>query len=183
VVRRAVCAAAFILSPSFLLLGCSDDDVTVTTTTTPIVGADCAVREPTLRVDLIDEAVAAVEAELGTPQQYFEINATDLLVNVFVALDDATKVQAFVYLQGELNSQAPQQAQGSTFAAEAVDIDPQRVTSCVTDELPASTASAFEIIAGPDGTPTYSLVVDSAAGGQLIVAVDGEGRVLSVDPV
>lgn len=180
---RTAGVVALVLAVVLAAAACSDDESTSTTTTSALAPAECPAREPTLRVDLIDEAVAAVETELGGAQQYFEINATDLLVNVFVALDDATRVQAFVFLQGELNDQAPQQAEGSTFAADEVDIDPQRVTSCVTDELPTSTPTAFEIIAGPDGTPSYSLIVDSDVGGQLIVAVDGDGRVLAVDPV
>ena len=34
------------------------------------------------RVDLIEPAIAALEAQLGLPQQYFEINATSHLVNL-----------------------------------------------------------------------------------------------------
>ncbi len=56
------------------------------------------------RVDLIDDAVAALEAELGGPQRYFEINATPQLVNLFVELNDGALVQPWVYLDGELSS-------------------------------------------------------------------------------
>ena len=42
-------------------------------------------------LDQIAPAVAAIEAELGGPQQYFEINATPQLVNLFVAIDGATQ--------------------------------------------------------------------------------------------
>ena len=120
---------------------------------------------------------------MGGPQQYFEINATDLLVNLFVAVEDGAQVKPFVFLQGELNSRDPQPAEGNTFAGDAVDFDPQRVTSCVLDELPDSTATAFEIIGGANGTVGYSLVLASSSGGQLVVAVNGDGQILSVDPV
>ncbi len=164
-------------------VGCSDDNASGPTTVVTLVAAECAAQQPSLRVDLVGQAVEAVETQLGGPQQYFEINATSLLVNLFVAIDDGTTVRPFVFLQGELSSTEPETAQGNTFAADALEFDPQKVTSCVADELPSSTASAFEIIAGPDGAVSYSLVVDSPAGGQLVVAVSGVGRVLSVDPV
>ena len=168
---------------ALIAAGCSDDDDAAPTTAVTLVAADCTARQPELRVDLIDDGVQAVEAEMGGPQQYFEINATSLLVNLFVATDDGTRVRPFVFLQGELNSTEPETAEGNTFSADALDFDPEKVTSCVADELPNSTASAFEIIAGPDGSISYSLVVDSPVGGQLVVAVNGDGRVLSVDPV
>ena len=58
------------------------------------------------RVDLISKAITALEAKLGAPQQYFEINATSHLVNLFVALNDGKVVQPWVYLDGELSSTA-----------------------------------------------------------------------------
>jgi hypothetical protein len=166
-----------------LVCACSGDDAAGRTTSVTLVAADCAARTPTLRVDLVDDAIAAVETQLGGLQQYFEINATDLLVNLFVAVDDATKAQPFVFLQDELNSQEPKAAEGNTFAASAVDFDPQTVTSCVADELPQSQATAFEVLGGPGGAVGYSVIVNSPEGGQLVVAVDGDGHVLSVDPV
>lgn len=180
---RLVGALSIVGFAAAALAGCSGDDAVAPTTVVTLVAAECQSRQPALRVDLIDQAIEAVEAEMGGPQQYFEINATELLVNLFVALDEGARVRPFVFLQGELNSTEPGAAQGNTFVAEAVEFDPQRVTSCVADELPNSTASAFEIIAGPSGEISYSLVVDSSVGGQLVVAVNGEGRVLSVDPV
>jgi hypothetical protein len=172
---------ATVFAVAGLVGGCGDDGGAATTST--VVVADCVARQPVLRVDLVGQAVELVETDMGGPQQYFEINATELLVNVFVAVDNGTKVQPFVFLAGELNSSDLQPAQGNTFVASALDFDPQKVTSCVADELPESSATAFEIIGGDDGAISYSLIVDSPNGGQLVVAVAGDGRVLSVDPV
>ena len=141
------------------------------------------VLNPPPRVDLIAEAVAAIEAELGGPQQYFEINATPRLVNLFVALNNAAVAQPWVYFDGSLTSQEGQPAQGNTFGADAVDFDPQSVLSGVVDELPTSAFDAFIIDGGPAGAVRYSVVVSSTAGGQLVVIVDPAGKVLSVETV
>ena len=138
---------------------------------------------PPPRVDLIVEAVAALEAELGGSQQYFEINATPRLVNLFVALNDAAVAQPWVYFGGVLTSQDGQPAQGNTFGADTLDFDPQAVLSGVVAELPGSVFDAFIVDGGPAGTVRYSVVVSSTAGGQLVVVVDPAGAVLSVETV
>jgi hypothetical protein len=182
--RRSAARSIAALVMVTMVVSCSDDDDAAPSVSDTVVPADCEARQPVLRVDLIDRAVAAVEAELGGPQQYFEINATDLLVNLFVAVDDGAQAKPFVFLADELNSRdALPVDQGQSFAASALDFDPQKVTSCVFDELPESTATAFEILGGDGGAIGYSVIVDSASGGQLVVAVNGEGRILSVDPV
>lgn len=179
-------SAAFVLAALVVMPvvgACSGDDAAGPTTSVTLVPAECVARTPALRVDLVQDAVARVEAQLGGPQQFFEINATDLLVNLFVAVDGGTKAQPFVFLQGELNSKEPEPATGNTFASTSLDFDPQKVTSCVSDQLPESRASVFEVLGGADGAVGYSVIVDSPQGGQLVVAVKGDGHVLSVDPV
>jgi hypothetical protein len=89
-----------------------------------------------------------------------------------------------VYIAGVLTSEAlPGTAGGATFRADALDFDPEAVTEQVTAELPTSRQDAFEIVGGPGGSVQYSIVVTSAAGGQLIVQVAPDGRVIQVDPV
>jgi hypothetical protein len=133
------------------------------------------------RVDLIDEAVSALEARLGGPQQYFEINATPRLVNLFVALNDGTLVQPWVYLDGELSSSEGRSADGFSFARTALDFDPTKVLGGLQAELPQASPDVFFVEAGQGGTVQYSVAVTSVQGGQLVVVVAPDGTVKSVD--
>jgi len=176
-----------------LLTACDDDDAsTPTTTTTPFTATACASQTPTLRVDLIDDAIAAVERERGGPQRYYEINATESLVNLFVAGDETGEetgdqtgeVVPYTYVGGELSAQDPQTgAQGSTFEAARVQFDPSKVTSCVGAALPDATIQAFDVLGGPGGAVQYSIIARSQVGGQLVAVVDAQGNVQSVEAV
>jgi len=148
-----------------------------------LVTSACAPGDPVLVIDEIPDAVAAVEAELGGPQRYFEINATTVLVNLFVASPDGTQVTPYVYSKGTLSSDASRPATGNSFPASVIDIDPQSVTSCISGQLPTSTQDLFLIQGGADDAVRYGVLVTSQAGGQLLVEVSGTGVVLGVDPV
>jgi hypothetical protein len=134
------------------------------------------------RVDLIDDAVSALEAKLGGPQQYFEINATSQLVNLIVALNDGKIAQPWVYLDGELSSTEGRDASGFSFAGAALDFDPDKVLSKLEAELPQSSPDLFFVEGGEGGIVRYSVAVTSQQGGQLIVVVGPDGTVKSVDP-
>ncbi|MEX0846905.1 MAG: hypothetical protein WD023_03925 [Ilumatobacteraceae bacterium] len=171
---------------------CSGDgDGAADATTAPIdsaslgslVTAECSPGAPVLKIDQIPTAIAAVEAELGGPQRYFEINATDVLVNMFVAGPDATTVTPYVFAGGALTSNDVIEAQGNTFEASALDIDSQLVSSCVTGQLPTSSQDLFLVEGGVGGVVRYAILTTSANGGQLLIEVSGDGTVLSVDPV
>ncbi len=142
-------------------------------------GTDAAATSQEPRVDLIGVAIAAVEQRLGGPQAYFEVNATSTLVNVIVALNDATLAQTWLYLDGELSSQEPQKAAGDTFTAADLTFDPATVLAKVATDLPGSALDLFFATA-PGGTVQYRLVVTSQAGGQLIVQLAADGEVLEV---
>lgn len=174
------------------LVGCSDDDHGVVPsspddTTVALLPAECpAAGDQSLAVDQIAPAIAAVEAELGGPQEYFEVNAADVVVNLFVAgtaADGSSTVTPYAFSRGELTAQPASSADGNRFAAAAVRIDPQRVLSCLVEQLPSSVLTAFVVEGGPNGAVRYSVVVASEQGGQLVVEVSGSGQVLSVDPV
>jgi hypothetical protein len=134
------------------------------------------------RVDLIDDAVAALEAKLGGPQQFFEINATPKLVNLIVSLNDDKVAQPWVYFDGELSSTEGAEASGFSFAASALDFDPDKVLSKLEAELPESSPDLFFVEGGKGGIVRYSVAVTSRQGGQLIVVVGPDGTVRSVDP-
>ena len=134
------------------------------------------------RVDLIDDAVAALEAQLGDAQQYFEVNATSSLVNLIVALNDGEVAQPWVYFQGALSSTEGQEASGFTFSAAALDFDPDTVLSRLQAELPQSSPDLFFVEGGEGGIVRYGVAVTSKQGGQLVVVVGPDGSVQSVDP-
>ena len=152
-----------------LLAGCGGDD----DSTSPV------------RVDDIVPAIEAVEAELGAGQEFFEVNATSQLVNIFVAADGATLAVPYIYFEGELQPPAPglPVESGFTFGADAVDFDEDTVLDGVSDEVPKSTIEGFSIEGGDGGIVRYLVSTRSAQGGVLAVTVTGDGLVLEVDPV
>lgn len=134
------------------------------------------------RVDLIAPAVAALEAQLGGPQDYFEINATSKLVNLIIALNGGTLAQTWLYLDGQLTSRPAEPAQGHTFAASALNFDPSTILAQVRRDLPNSSIDLFFVQGAADGSVRSTAVVTSSEGGQLQVILDPTGKVLEVDP-
>lgn len=133
----------------------------------------------------IDEAVAAVEAELGEGQAYFEVTATPRFTNVFVAVEDGSAVVPYLYADGRLDAPGPRAdvEQGFTFTADAIAFDPDAVLVRVTEELADSTIESLSVEGGQDGTVRYVVRVRSDAGGSLDVVVGPDGAVLSVIPL
>jgi hypothetical protein len=163
------------------ICGCSGGGGSADTTTRSTTSASSAATANPPRVDLIRAAIAALEAKLGSTQQFFEINATPQLVNLFVALNDGKVAQPWVYLDGVLSSKEGQAASGFTFAKEALDFDPGTVLGQVEAQLPASRPDVFIIEGGAGGAVRYSVAVTSSQGGQLVVVVAADGKVLSVE--
>jgi len=134
-------------------------------------------------VGLIDEAVAAVESELGAELDYFEINATPRLVNLFVALNEGAVVQPWVYLDGALTSAEGRPADGGTFRAGDLEVDPDAVFDTLRREIPGATIETFYVNGDGSGNVQYGALVTSASGGGLDVLLGPDGAVLSVDPI
>ena len=124
-----------------------------------------------------------MEAELGGPQEYFEVTAEPQAVKVFVALEDASKVAGYVYVEGELAPPGPSEpAEGSTFAASAIDFDPDTVLDQVVDEVPDATITTFSIIGAGAGSVHYGAFAESERGGRLDITLAADGEVLGVGP-
>lgn len=134
-------------------------------------------------LDQIPVAVAALEQQLGGPQDYFEINATARLVNLFVALNGGTVAQAWLYLDGTLTSEEGQAASGGTFRAASADFDPDLVLSRVLTDVPDITIESFYIHGDGQGNVLYGVLATSAKGGGLDIVLGADGAVKSVDPV
>ena len=148
-----------------------------------IVAAACGGDSPALKVDEIDEAVAAVIATTGGDVSFFEINATPDLVNLF--LDDKRgSAINFVWENGELRDEteaAP--ADGRSFDASEMNFTSD-VYEQVEKELPDSLLRAFTITAdGPNGEILHRVVIQSERGGQFAVLVDPTGKILGSDPL
>ncbi len=166
-IRRVVAIIAAALLVTVVVAGCG--------------GGDDGPERPAL--DQIGPAVKAVEAKLGGPQQYFEINATPQVVNLFVADAAKTSVTAYVFVGGSLApAGTPAGAEGNTFAASALTFDPATILDAVSDQLPDSDIVLFTIAGGPGGAVQYTAQVQSKEGGTLDVTMDAAGAVQSVDP-
>lgn len=176
---RWAAAIAAVASMAAGVAGCSSDEIAepTSTSTGPIPEGEAPVR-----VELIDEAVAAVEGELGGPQRYFEINASPTVINLFVALDGATQAVAYVFALGELNPPAEAvPASGPTFLAADATFDTGLVLAKASAELITSEFRLFSITATDDGAPQYRAVVQSTQGSEFVVYLSGSGAILGTD--
>lgn len=187
--RRPAAAA---LAVALVLLAACSDDASSTDGSTATTGPDVTICDPQgtaqSEADLpavgdIEQAVADLEAELGGPQEYFEINATARLVNLWVSLNDGTVAQPWLWANGELSSEDGDTASGGTFVADDLDFDPDTVLTKVRDEVPDSILETFYVHGDGDGNVQYSVLTSALCGGGLDVIVGPEGDVRSVDPV
>lgn len=146
-------------------------------------GSVVRVDPPSFVLD-VRAAIDAVEAELGGPQEFFEVTANAQFTNVFVAVDDATAAVGYLFVDGELQPPSPKRegATGKTFTAADVDFDPALVTGGVANDLPTTTIDALSVYGDGFGA-VFVLAATSAAGGFLDIEVGPEGDVRSVDPV
>ncbi len=143
--------------------------------------ASCGSNKEALLVSDIDNAVAAVSKVLGKTPEFYEINATPTLVNLF-ASDGHGNAINFVFEKGKLaqeTSVAP--ADGESFSAQGM-VFSSNVFHRVHKELPDSILRAFSIIGdNPNGGVQYRVVLQSDRGGQLAVFVDPTGKILGTD--
>ena len=145
------------------------------------VMSGCGSSKEALSVSDIDNAVAAVGKVLGKAPEFYEINATPTLVNLFAA-DGKGNAINFVFEEGKLaqeTSVAP--AEGESFSASGMAFN-SKVFTRVQKELPDSILRAFSIIGdNPAGGVQYRVVLQSDMGGQLAVFVDPTVKILGTD--
>jgi hypothetical protein len=134
-------------------------------------------------VSRISVAIDALEAKLGGPQQYFEVNATAKVVNLFVALNNATVAQAWLYAEGTLTSKTGQKANGGTFTKADLDFQPDKVLVTVRQQIPAAILESFSVNGDGKGHVQYGVLTSAQCGGGLDVVVGPTGAVKSVNPV
>lgn len=164
-------------------MGCSGSGPTSTTSPTTTTAAPIPSGQAPVLLDKIRPAVAALEARLGGPQQYFEINATVTLVNLFVATENATKAVAYIYdADGTLEPPAdPLAASGPTFGASEMTFDETRVMALTVSQLPTSTFLRFSISGVQGGGVAYAITAGSSTGTEFQVSVGPSGDVLGTD--
>ena len=150
-----------------------------------------------VRLDLIDEALDAVEQSVGTELKFFEINATTELVNIFAATDldgtlnadglpDAVVRHVFTAKDGLETAPEPVGANGPTFMRSALDYDPATILIRVLNELPDSTPLMFVLTAAgtaqnPTGVVQYRLLMQSSQGGEMSVVLTNRGEIVGTD--
>ncbi len=133
-------------------------------------------------VDLIPDAVEAVEAHYGAPQEYFEISAGLDSVGVVVAVDGGTAAEQGSYsADGELMAPEPVgMASGETFAADEIDLDPDRIFDQIRAEFDDPAIIDLAIQGGPNDTVVYDASIESTGGGVLLVLLGPDGTIRGV---
>jgi hypothetical protein len=177
VVRRllTVLAGVAVLTTTPVLGGCSSGGGSSATTTTTAAPRPLAVGD-------IPAAVAALEARLGGPQQYTEINAIPDGVNLFVSTSPTTE-QAWFFHGGQLDAPSGDDpASRPTFAAGAYPLDRgQQLVADLQQRFPGSAVVSFALLV-VDGAPAWAVRSQSAKGGNLIVLYQPDGTLRSVAP-
>ncbi len=131
-------------------------------------------------VDLIPDAIAAIEEHYGAPQEYFEVSAGLDAVGFVVAVDGATMAEQSSYeADGGFTVPEPVgEASGETFTADEIDFDPDRIFDRLRDELDDPVIVDLAIQGGPNDTVVYDASIASDGGGVLLVLLRADGAIL-----
>jgi hypothetical protein len=189
--RRAVASLA--LAALLAAAGCTGDDGGAGASTTATEPASTASPDATyavvqgtpLAVAAIPDAVAAVEAARGGPQEYTEINVTPEVVNIFVAVEGDQEVAYVVPAGGEPEPPADPVARvGPAFTLEEVDLDaPVRLVQDVQDRFPGGVVNRVALVELPDEGLVWAVQHRSALGGLFNTFYSPDGRLLGGGPV
>ena len=171
-----------------LLVACDDGGSSAGTTAAPEVticqpDVTAQADDELPSVALIPDAIAAVEEQIGAPVDFFEINAVPNAVNVFVALNDGTLAQQYVYVDGGLTSRDGLPASGGTFTADQLDFDAAAVFTTIRGQLPDTILQTFYVNGDGQGNVKYAVLAVAQCGGALDIVIGADGSIVSVDPL
>jgi hypothetical protein len=186
-VRRVLTAPAVVAAlATVALVGCSNDKSGTAATTPVTICNPKGTAQPAKDMPMVDKvkpAIAQLEQQLGAPQQYFEVNATARVVNLFVALNKGTMAQNWVWVDGQLSSKEGQKASGGTFAAKQLDFQSDTVLTKIHSQIPEAILESFYVNGDGKGAVQYGVLTSAQCGGGLDIIVGPDGAVKSVDPV
>lgn len=137
-----------------------------------------------LAVELIADAVDALEGRLDGPQRYSEINAIPDGVNLFVVRDDGLE-EAWLYRAGgELEPPLePAPLAHEPFTLDEVDVTvAPRLVAEVEDRLPGAEVVSAALVVVPDQGLAWALQSLSPRGGLLNVLFTPKGGLVSAFP-
>lgn len=161
-----------------------------------LISSGCSSQGSTddLAIDLIDEAIEAVNDQFDPEAAFYEINATPDGVNMFVSVTgeggSPAVVQArYTSTRGLVVSEDAVAADGAVFPGSAVDFDPDSILDVALEQLSSTQPRVFIITATSfvDGEQRvsdrvdYRLVMESDKGGRLVVLLGRDGSVLGSD--
>lgn len=140
-----------------------------------------------LEVDLVDDAIRAVDEFYSQDSAFYEINATSDGVNLFVSTTMDGSVPAVVQARftssdGLVVADEALPSDGPTFQGSAVDFDSSSVLDAAVSQLSSSTPRVFIITSSSDSSSIlYRLVMESQRGGKLAVLLTADGTILGTD--
>ncbi|HBU75001.1 MAG TPA: hypothetical protein DEB38_01895 [Acidimicrobiaceae bacterium] len=137
----------------------------------------------------IPEAISTLESTIGSGLQYFEVSAdlkgVTLVVAETVKSDSGDALDMFAktyrYEESELTSDGERlPAEGATFRAAAIDIDPAKLFNQIDLELFTPVIIDVAVQGAGDGSAIVDATVVNEKGGTLLVLLSGDGRILGV---
>jgi len=147
-------------------------------------GDDSSTRPPAeLPVDQIAPAVHALEARLGGPQRYTEINAATEGVNLFVAVG-GDQEQGWFYRGGQLEPPTEaKEREGAPFDLTSVTIDVgPKLVQQVEQQFPGATVTGVALLDVEGQGLVWALRSKSAKGGELNLFYGPDGTLRAVSP-
>jgi hypothetical protein len=104
------------------------------------------------------------------------------VVNLWVALDNGTIAQPWVYLDGELSSKEGQSAKGGTFTTADMKFDSAKVLDQLRTKIPDAALESFQVVGDGKGNVRYEVFATARCGGGLDIVLGSDGSVKSVTP-